>query len=122
MLILLLSLDSLGNHFHAEVSGECGDGADDRIVVVGGEAHDKRSIDLEIVEWETMKVAERRATGSEVVDAQLHAQRAQLLEHQFCEESEVGPAGLWVVQRKMPAVGVRLKGFGRSDCKSTKAF
>ncbi len=82
MLILLLSLDSLGNHFHTEVARECGDGADDRVVVVGREAHDKRSIDLEIVERETMQVAERRITGSKVVDTQLHAQRAQLLEHQ----------------------------------------
>ena len=58
LLVLLFGLDSFGNDFHAEISRERGDGANDGVVVISRKARDERTVDLEIVKWETMQVAE----------------------------------------------------------------
>src|ERR1041385_6615347 len=81
LLVLLLSLNPLRNHFHAEVARERRDGPHNGVVVLGRQTRHERPIDLQIVERETMQVAERRIASAEVVDTQLHTERAQLLEH-----------------------------------------
>src|ERR1041384_2577282 len=74
LLVLLFGFDTFGNDFHPEVASEGGDSTNDRVVVVSRQARHERTIDLEVIERETMQVAERRIAGSKVVDAQLHAQ------------------------------------------------
>src|SRR5579862_9988626 len=49
-----------------------------RIAVHSG---DERSIDFQSVDGEALEPAERRVTGAKVVDAQAHAERLQLREH-----------------------------------------
>src|SRR6185369_17725785 len=80
--VLLFGLNSLGNDFHAEVSRQCRNGADDGIVVVGRQPGYEGTIDLEVIKRETVQITERRIAGAKIVDAQLHAEGTQLLEHQ----------------------------------------
>src|SRR5687767_11814416 len=82
LLILFLGLDSFRDYFHTEVAGECRDCSHDGVVAVGCEPGNKRAVDLQVVQWETVEITERRVACAEVVDTQLDAKRTQLLEHQ----------------------------------------
>ena len=72
------SLDAFGDDFHAHVFRERNNGANN-LDVVGGlsDAADERAIDFQSVHREPMQVTERRIAGTEIIDAQLHAQRLQ---------------------------------------------
>src|SRR6185436_13981384 len=74
LLVLFFGFDTFGDDFHPEVASESGDGTNDRVVVIGRQTRHERTIDLEVVEWETMQVTKRGVAGAKVVDAQLHAE------------------------------------------------
>ena len=74
---LLLGLDAFGGDAQAERVGQTDDRRDDRGVAgIGAEAAHERTVDLHGVDREPLQVAERGVAGAEVVDRELHAERA----------------------------------------------
>ncbi len=61
---------------------QCHDGPYDRRVVgIGGQATDKRAVDLQLIDREALQVAETGVAGAEVIDGDLHAERLQFVQH-----------------------------------------
>ena len=54
---------------------------DRRVLGILAEPVDEGPVDLQHVDGEPLQVAERRVAGAEVVDGQLDAERAQVLQH-----------------------------------------
>ena len=76
---LRLGLDALGGDDHVERVGHVDGRRDDRVVGrAPPEALDEHPVDLQLVEREPAEVGERRSTGAEVVDGEVHA---EVLEH-----------------------------------------
>src|SRR4051812_27379219 len=70
---LLLCLDALRNHVHAERATHREDRGDDRLVLVrADDAVDERAVDLEGVDREAAHVGERRVARAEVVEREAH--------------------------------------------------
>src|SRR5882757_5714709 len=71
---LFLGFDTLGDDRHFEAMAEIDDGANDRRRLrVPSEIHDKRAIDLDLVERERLQIAERGIAGTEIVHRYPHA-------------------------------------------------
>src|SRR5207237_10524651 len=72
---LFLSLHALGDDVDPQPPSHGEDPGDDGgVVIVGAEAVDEASVDLEHVDGEPLEVAERRVAGAEVVDGELPAE------------------------------------------------
>ena len=93
---LRAGLDALGDDLEADGLGEADDQAHERRVVVGErEALDELARDLQRVERQVAQVAERRVAGAEVVERELHAEVAELLQrlgaaHGVLDEQRLG--------------------------------
>src|SRR3954452_22589369 len=75
-------LDALGSDTQAERARQLDGGAHDR--VVGGVAvhhRDERAVDLDLVDWQALKLRERGVAGAEVVDRPAHADAREPVEH-----------------------------------------
>src|SRR4051794_1432615 len=78
---LLGGLDALGDDLEVERAGEVDDHADEaRFAPAGGQAVDERLGDLQRVQRQRMQVRQRRVACAEVVEGDLHAELAQLVE------------------------------------------
>src|SRR5579883_3465701 len=67
--VLLLGLDPLGGGDDVEAAGEARDGADDRgAVAPARQLLHEGAVDLDLVEWEHLQIAERRVAGAEIVE------------------------------------------------------
>src|SRR3954465_13005519 len=74
----LLVLDALGDAAKAEGAGQIDDRSSDHLVgSVGGEVADKRLIDLERRDGQSVEVRERGLAGAEVVDRNIEAMITQ---------------------------------------------
>jgi hypothetical protein len=75
-------LDPFGQYREPEGVRERHDRADNRRVLgVGAEARDERTVDLQSVHRENLEIPERRLTSSEVVDADPHTVPGERPEH-----------------------------------------
>src|SRR5581483_2438368 len=79
---LLGPLDAFGDEAQAQAVRERRDGAHDGGVVrVPGKVADEGLVDLELLQAKALEVAQARIAGAEVVDRDLDAGGAQLLDH-----------------------------------------
>src|SRR5262245_61838681 len=71
----IFSLDTLSNHIHPAALGQRHDRANNReVLFMLHHLRHKRSIDLQRVDGEALKVTQARISSSKVVDTQLHAE------------------------------------------------
>ena len=74
---LRIGLDALGDNTKIESASERDDGSyDRRLFGIRLRTVDERTIDLEPLDGKRLQIRERRIAGSEVVDADLHIERA----------------------------------------------
>ena len=76
---LLRGLDAFGDDVELERPSHARDRLDEHAgaAVVGAQRLDEAAVDLQRVEREVLEVAERRVAGAEVVDRDVHADRAE---------------------------------------------
>ena len=74
-----MGLDAFGGGIHPEAVRQRDDGANDRPVALGGRRRpaNEALVDLDLVERRLLQIAERRITGSEIVEGQPHAKRLE---------------------------------------------
>src|ERR1041384_2306427 len=77
---LLLGLHALAQNRETEGASERHDGLDDDAAVGGlAERDDETAVDLELVEWEALEIAEVGIAGAEVVERDADAELVQIL-------------------------------------------
>ena len=79
---LLLGLDAFRRRRHVAGGGDVHHRLDDRRGCAGaGDVLDEGAIDLDLVERETLQVAQRGIAGAEIVQRDPNAELAQLVQH-----------------------------------------
>ena len=74
-------LDTFSGGLDAERLCQLGDRADDRVgAFAGQQVLDEAAVDLQFVEREALKIAERRIAGPEVVERHAYAERTQRMQ------------------------------------------
>src|SRR5690349_10809295 len=78
---LLLGLHAFHDNSHSQRSSQRHDGLDDDPGIAGLiEGGCEAAVDLDLVKWKLLQIAETRIPRPEIVQRQAHAQRAQIFE------------------------------------------
>src|SRR6202043_1331549 len=75
---LLLGFDALGDDRHLEAVAEADHRANDRRRLrIAPEIDDESAVDLDLVEWKRLQIAQRGISAAEIVHGNAHAERLQ---------------------------------------------
>src|SRR5258708_25194398 len=75
---LLLGFHALGDDRHLQPVAKADHGPNDRRrLVIAAEIHDESAVDLDLVEWKRLKVAQRGIAAAEIIHGNANAERLQ---------------------------------------------